>query len=319
MDDIDRYLAILELTPAATEEDVRRAYRDLVMVWHPDRFAHNPGLKDKAAQRMAQLSEAHTALREHFRARPPSATAPPRADGNAKPSAKPDDPAHETPPERPRNCAFCNRSFGVGETIYQREMYPACRACKMREYRTVAAGSHGTPHTSSAVSNQPHDRNPRTRAELSLIVWLAFMGLVCTICPPMAMHQRVSADTASQNWPTTTGTVGSSGKQWTSNKGYTYYTFPVDYQYMGQMYQCSVRFSKPPASGPLLVYVDPTNPKQCLSQEQLDGFRSQPLWLLLFLPVGVVMLACAFLIWRRTRGPLGVIAQCGGERVGVKG
>lgn len=40
MDDMKRYYEILELEPGASPEEVKRAYRDLVKVWHPDRFSH---------------------------------------------------------------------------------------------------------------------------------------------------------------------------------------------------------------------------------------------------------------------------------------
>ncbi|HMK74867.1 MAG TPA: DnaJ domain-containing protein, partial [Thermodesulfobacteriota bacterium] len=43
----DKYYQILGLTPEASEEEIKQAYRDLVNVWHPDRFPYNQRLKKK--------------------------------------------------------------------------------------------------------------------------------------------------------------------------------------------------------------------------------------------------------------------------------
>jgi hypothetical protein len=139
MDGIERYFAILELTPAATEEEVRRAYRDLAMVWHPDRFAHTPHLKSKAAAKMSQLSEAYAALRGHFHTRSESRAPSNAPTDDAKPSPEPNRSSDDGIPPHPHSCAFCNRHFRPGETVFDRERRPACRACKMDEYNAVAS------------------------------------------------------------------------------------------------------------------------------------------------------------------------------------
>jgi len=41
---INRCIEMLELNPGASQEEVNQAYRDLVNVWHPDRFADNQRL-----------------------------------------------------------------------------------------------------------------------------------------------------------------------------------------------------------------------------------------------------------------------------------
>lgn len=58
----NRCLEILELTPNATIEDVRQAYRDIVCVWHPDRFGNNPRLLKKAEKRLKEINEAYETL-----------------------------------------------------------------------------------------------------------------------------------------------------------------------------------------------------------------------------------------------------------------
>lgn len=62
MDNLDRYYEMLELTPEATPEEIKQAYRDLVKVWHPDRFAHDPRLQRKAQEKLKKLNEAYERL-----------------------------------------------------------------------------------------------------------------------------------------------------------------------------------------------------------------------------------------------------------------
>ncbi len=58
-------LRILDLDVTASEADIRQAYRDLVMVWHPDRFDHNPRLRQKAEAKLKLFNQAYTHLKEH--------------------------------------------------------------------------------------------------------------------------------------------------------------------------------------------------------------------------------------------------------------
>lgn len=60
---VEKYYATLGLWPGATPDDIRRAYRDLVQVWHPDRFAHNPDLQRRAEERLKEINESYSELR----------------------------------------------------------------------------------------------------------------------------------------------------------------------------------------------------------------------------------------------------------------
>lgn len=62
-----QYYANLELPPGASLEQVRRAYRELMRKYHPDRHAGDPD-KQRAATELAQsLTHAYKALSEHLR------------------------------------------------------------------------------------------------------------------------------------------------------------------------------------------------------------------------------------------------------------
>jgi hypothetical protein len=66
MDDIKRFYEILGLKPGASEEDVKRAFRDLVQVWHPDRFSHNSSLQKKVEEKLKEINIAYEAVKTHI-------------------------------------------------------------------------------------------------------------------------------------------------------------------------------------------------------------------------------------------------------------
>ena len=53
---------ILGLPPGAALADIKKAYLDLAQVWHPDRFAHDPRLQQKAQDNLQRINEAYEIL-----------------------------------------------------------------------------------------------------------------------------------------------------------------------------------------------------------------------------------------------------------------
>lgn len=60
---IQRSFEILELERGATLEEARQAYKDVVNVWHPDRFSANPRLKHKAEQKVKEVNVAYETVK----------------------------------------------------------------------------------------------------------------------------------------------------------------------------------------------------------------------------------------------------------------
>ncbi len=56
------YYAILEVPVDATSQDIKRAWREQLQVWHPDRFMHNASLLTKAEARSKEINEAYAIL-----------------------------------------------------------------------------------------------------------------------------------------------------------------------------------------------------------------------------------------------------------------
>jgi curved DNA-binding protein CbpA len=63
---IRKSFEILELDHAATEEEARQAYKDIVNVWHPDRFSSNPRLKQRAENKLKEVNAAYETVKDFF-------------------------------------------------------------------------------------------------------------------------------------------------------------------------------------------------------------------------------------------------------------
>jgi hypothetical protein len=62
MKSINEYCEILRVNSSATPEELKKAYRELVKEWHPDRFLHNPRLRRKAEEKLREINEAYDRL-----------------------------------------------------------------------------------------------------------------------------------------------------------------------------------------------------------------------------------------------------------------
>ncbi len=83
--DIYKCYRILGVKPGTPMSEVRLAYRDMVSVWHPDRFANNPRLQQKAGEKLRRINAAYEYIRRY--------PLPPEAEKTSHPKS----------PEPPRN------------------------------------------------------------------------------------------------------------------------------------------------------------------------------------------------------------------------
>lgn len=67
--DIRKCYELLDLRPGYSQEDLKQAYKDLVQVWHPDRFTHNQRLQEKAESKLKQINKAYEVLEQALVAR----------------------------------------------------------------------------------------------------------------------------------------------------------------------------------------------------------------------------------------------------------
>lgn len=59
------YYAVLGLSPGVSAEELRRTWIRLVRQWHPDRYARNPRLQAFAQEKLKEINEAYTFLRDY--------------------------------------------------------------------------------------------------------------------------------------------------------------------------------------------------------------------------------------------------------------
>lgn len=71
-------LRMLGLDEGATDEDVKTAYREMAQILHPDRFASNKKLQDRATEQFKNLQQAYDYLTKRG-----------RADGSSRSGARP--------------------------------------------------------------------------------------------------------------------------------------------------------------------------------------------------------------------------------------
>jgi hypothetical protein len=165
--DVRHAFAVLELQETATLDELRVAYRDLVKVWHPDRFVNDPRLQAKAAETFCRINEANETLRrylatsreqplprqqpsppreqppeDHTRTPPHERAAPPRKHTSPTPSPTGDRPVPESPREA---------SAGAW-TIWGTAAVILLSAFVVARWTNTSTGANGASQASSVMS-----------------------------------------------------------------------------------------------------------------------------------------------------------------------
>src|SRR5581483_11860208 len=96
MDDLLNSYRILEIDTDASLEEIKRAYREMARVWHPDRFPNDVRLQHKAQEKLKQINLAYERIcgrGAHEPRRPATSTTGPR------PQSRQTTPPQGTPPK----------------------------------------------------------------------------------------------------------------------------------------------------------------------------------------------------------------------------
>lgn len=59
---LDDCYRLLEIDPSASDDEVRRAHRDLIKVWHPDRFGRDQALRARAEEKLKAINAAYETI-----------------------------------------------------------------------------------------------------------------------------------------------------------------------------------------------------------------------------------------------------------------
>ncbi|HEX4647155.1 MAG TPA: J domain-containing protein [Verrucomicrobiae bacterium] len=89
-DEVQRCCQVLGLEAPASPQQLKNAYRDLVKVWHPDRFSHDERLRLIAQEKLKEINRAYEFLLGH-------------AFAEETPPPGPDEAAGEPPPVPPED------------------------------------------------------------------------------------------------------------------------------------------------------------------------------------------------------------------------
>ena len=60
--ELGRAYEVLGVKPGVSDRELKAAHRDLAKVWHPDRFLHDPRLREKAQEKLKEINEAYEQL-----------------------------------------------------------------------------------------------------------------------------------------------------------------------------------------------------------------------------------------------------------------
>ena len=89
--DIQQCFKILEIDRDASPDEAKQAYKDLVNIWHPDRFSRNPRLKQKAEEKLKEVNIAYETLKSFLLSKQemvPELKEDPQAETEAKSKAE---------------------------------------------------------------------------------------------------------------------------------------------------------------------------------------------------------------------------------------
>ncbi|HUV59368.1 MAG TPA: DnaJ domain-containing protein [Desulfatiglandales bacterium] len=82
--DIRHCFDVLELDSNASIDEAKQAYKDMVNIWHPDRFSNNPRLKQKAEDKLKEINEAYEMMQSFLSLKKPlEPEKAPHAKGNS--------------------------------------------------------------------------------------------------------------------------------------------------------------------------------------------------------------------------------------------
>ena len=108
---------VLGLRPGASLDEAKQAHRDLVKVWHPDRFPNDPRLQARAQEKLQEINAAYDRVRVVLSSpgtrSQPSSSSPPRPPSSPPPPPRPAAPPPPRPPQSPSHPGIPRKTGGL--------------------------------------------------------------------------------------------------------------------------------------------------------------------------------------------------------------
>lgn len=150
-DELDKYYELLGVAPGASAQELKEAYRDLAKVWHPDRFSHDPRLREKAQEKLKEINEAYARLTSG------------KAGGRTRPAPTSREPHAPAPVRRKRPrlvlltaAVFCAVFFAALSSFVPSGARPASDRTPQAGREEAQPSLKGQPESETrAAANQP--------------------------------------------------------------------------------------------------------------------------------------------------------------------
>ncbi len=101
MDEVDKSYRLFGLVKPASEARIKQAYRDLVKLWHPDRFGHDESLRSEAEEKLKEINRAYKILLSSLAMDGATVDPGPTSTAPTGDGAPPVDPAESPEPQDP--------------------------------------------------------------------------------------------------------------------------------------------------------------------------------------------------------------------------
>lgn len=145
-EEIKQCYRALDLEPGATPAEVKAAWRELVKVWHPDRFPDDAKLKAKGAAKLSAINRAFELLEAHLKTQQPSQdrSTKNKTSQEYRPGPTPKDQKESRPKKPSKVVAIYIGAMIVGVLFIGLDMLRVSRAEKREEERQQAVAIKAT-------------------------------------------------------------------------------------------------------------------------------------------------------------------------------
>lgn len=149
--DAESYFEILGVKAGASAQEIKAAYKDLAKVWHPDRFAHDPPLQQKAQEKLKEINEAYAHLKSAKPGRRVGGVrASGRRDADEARSHVDDDEARPRPARVERTYGWRIMGVGLAVFVITTLMFASSFISRTRNAPTGSASDSGVSIEESA-------------------------------------------------------------------------------------------------------------------------------------------------------------------------